>query len=67
MEIKINIDTRKKDGKTLLEYLSNLSYVTITYPEDDSELDARLLNAMKEGAKTKNVSKERIMKKLKRK
>lgn len=66
MEIKINIDTRKKDGKILLEYLSNLSYVTITYPEDDSELDERLLNAMKEGDKTKTVSKSRIIEKLKK-
>lgn len=29
MELKIKIDGRNKDGKTLLDYLRNLSYVKI--------------------------------------
>ena len=29
MELKIIIDSRSKDGKTLLNYLRNLSYVKI--------------------------------------
>ena len=61
MEITIKIDTRTKEGKSLLEFLKSLSFVQII---DEQSEDKALAEAIREGLNTPNVSKKQILKAL---
>ncbi len=53
MEITINIDTRKKAGAELLNFLKSLSFVKVKEEKKPSKL---LLNSVKEAKNKKNLT-----------
>ncbi len=52
MEITLQIDTRNKDGKNLIEYLKNLSYVkfskTSTKTKKKTEFEKKIEESIKQ-------------------
>jgi hypothetical protein len=54
MEVKIKIDSRSEDGKTLLNYLQNLSYVKIL-EKDNSPYDPEFVKEIQTRSKSKNL------------
>jgi len=64
MEFIIKIDTRKKSGKKLLEYLKTLSFVKIQEKEADE--DKALFEAMETAKTGKYIDKNKFLQELKK-
>lgn len=54
MELKIIIDSRSKDGKTLLNYLRNLSYVKIL-EKDNKPYNSEFVEEILTRSKSKSL------------